>query len=49
MKTDVMHEEAVNLGGLQYTMYPSTDRGSSLAVNDRTMDVQLMSDRPITP
>ena len=26
-------------GSLQYTMYPSSARGSSLAVNDRTMDV----------
>ena len=33
----------------QYTMYPSTARGSSLAVNDQTMDVRLTSDRPSTP
>ena len=34
---------------LQYTMYLSTARGSSLAVNDRTMDVRVTSDRPSTP
>ena len=31
---------------LQYTMYLSTARGSSLAVNDHTMDVRVTSDRP---
>ena len=38
---------AVNKTGLylQYTMYPSTARGSSLAANDRTMDVRLTPDR----
>ena len=35
--------------GVQYTMYPSTARGSSLAVNDRTMDVRVTSDRSSTP
>ena len=30
-------------------MYPSTARGKSLEVNDRTMDVIVMSDRPSTP
>ena len=34
---------------VQYTMYPSTARGSSLAVNDCTMDVRVTSDRPSTP
>ena len=34
---------------LQYTMYLSTARGSSLAVNDRTMDVRVTGDRPSTP
>ena len=34
---------------LQYTRYPSTARGISLAVNDRTLDVQVKSDRPSTP
>ena len=34
---------------VQYNMYPSTARGSSLAVNDCTMDVRVMSDRPSTP
>ena len=34
---------------LQYTRYPSTSRGSSLAVNDRTLDVRVTSDRPSTP
>ena len=34
---------------LQYTMYPSTSRGSSQAVNDRTMDIRVTSDRPSTP
>ena len=34
---------------LQYTMYVSTARGSSLGVNDRTMDVRVTSDRPSTP
>ena len=34
---------------LHYTMYPPTAIGSSLAVNDRTMDVRVMSDRPSTP
>ena len=34
---------------LQYTMYLSTARGSSLADNDRTMDVRVLSDRPSTP
>ena len=34
---------------VQYTMYPSTDRGSSLAVNYRTMDVRVTLDRPSTP
>ena len=34
---------------LQYTRYPSTPRGSSLAVKDRTLDVRVTSDRPITP
>ena len=34
---------------LQYTRYPSTARGSSLAVNDSTLDVQVTSDRPSTP
>ena len=34
---------------LQYTKYPSTDRGSSLAVNDRTLDVRVTSDVPSTP
>ena len=34
---------------LQYTMYLSTARGSSLAVNDRTVDVRVTSDRPSTP
>ena len=29
--------------------YPSTARGSSLAVNDRTLDVRVTSDRPSTP
>ena len=37
------------LTSLQYTMYLSTARGSSLAINDRTMDVQVTSDRPSTP
>ena len=36
-------------GHVQYTRYPSTARGSSLAVNDRTLDVQITSDRPSTP
>ena len=35
--------------GLQYTRYPSTARCSSLAVNDRTLDVRVTSDRPSTP
>ena len=35
--------------GMQYTMYPSTAKGISLAVNDRTMDVRVTSDRPSTP
>ena len=34
---------------VQYTRYPSTARGSSLAFNDRTLDVRVMSDRPSTP
>ena len=34
---------------LQYTRYTSTARGSSLSVIDRTMDVRVTSDRPITP
>ena len=34
---------------LQYTRYPSTARGSYLAVNDCTLDVQLTLDRPTTP
>ena len=34
---------------MQYTRYPSTARGSSLAVNDRTQDVRVTSDRPSTP
>ena len=34
---------------LQYTRYPSTARGSSLAVNYRTLDVRVTSDRPSTP
>ena len=34
---------------MQYTRYPSTTRGSSLAVNYRTLDVRVMSDRPSTP
>ena len=34
---------------VQYTRYPSTARGSSLAVNDSTLDVRVTSDRPITP
>ena len=34
---------------VQYTRYPSTAIGSSLAVNDRTLDVQVKSDRPSTP
>ena len=34
---------------LQYTMYLSTVRSGSLAVNDRTMDVQVTLDRPSTP
>ena len=34
---------------LQYIMYLSTARGSSLAVNDRTMNVRVTSDIPITP
>ena len=33
----------------QYSRYPSTARGISLAVNDCTLDVQVTSDRPITP
>ena len=37
------------IGGMQYTKYPSTNRGSFLAFNDRTLDVQVTSDRPITP
>ena len=37
-----------NSSQMQYTMYPSTVRGSSLAVNDRTMDVRVTSDRPST-
>ena len=37
------------LDDMQYTMYLSTARGSSLAVNDRTMDVRVTSDRPSTP
>ena len=36
-------------GVVQYTMYLSTARGSSLAVNDCTMYVQVTSDRPSTP
>ena len=31
---------------MQYIMYPSTVRGSSLSDNDRTMDVRVTSDRP---
>ena len=38
-----------NQNDVQYTMYHSTSRGSSLAVNDCTMDVRVMSDRPSTP
>ena len=34
---------------LQYTRHPSTARGSSLVVNDRTLDVRVTSDRPSTP
>ena len=34
---------------LQYTRDPSIPRGSSLAVNDRTLDVRVTSDRPNTP
>ena len=34
---------------LQYTRYPSTSRGSSLAVNYCTLDVRVTSDRPSTP
>ena len=34
---------------VQYTRYPSTARGISLAVNDHTMDVRVTSDRPSTP
>ena len=33
---------------LEYTRYPSTARGSSLAVNDCTLDVRVTSDRPST-
>ena len=33
---------------LQYTMYLSTAKGSSLAVDDCTMDVRVTSDRPST-
>ena len=43
-----MHTGAENKDVMQYTMYFSTDRGSSLAVNDRTLDVRVTSDRPIT-
>ena len=35
--------------GVQDTRYPSTARGSSLAVNDCTLDVRVTSDRPSTP
>ena len=45
MKND--DEEVGSL--LQYNRYPSTARGISLAVNDRTMDVRVTSDRPSTP
>ena len=34
---------------VQYTMNPSTARGSSLAVNDHTLGVQVTPDRPSTP
>ena len=37
------------LGALQYTRYPSTAIGSSLAVNDCTLDILVTSDRPSTP
>ena len=33
---------------VQYTRYPSTDRGSSLAVNNLTLDIRVTSDRPST-
>ena len=38
-----------NYRHVQYTIYPSTTRGSSLAVNDCTVDVRVKSDRPSTP
>ena len=34
---------------LKYTRYPSIARGSSLAVNDRTLGVRVTPDRPRTP
>ena len=34
---------------MQYTRYPSTARGSSLAVNDCTLDIKVTSDIPSTP
>ena len=52
----IRYDEGINLastyskviGAMQYTRYPSTARGSSLAVNDRTLDVRVTSDRPST-
>ena len=41
--------ETIEKVDLQYTRYTSTDRGSSLAVNDLTMEVRVTSDRPSTP
>ena len=46
---ETYYSPMILLMGLQYTMYLSTDRGSSLVVNDCTMDVRLTLDRPSTP
>ena len=44
--TDLLHGILPGHRTMQYTMYLSTAKGSSLAVNDRTMDVRVTSDRP---